>query len=511
MWPSSALAHRDFLLLSTFEPLPWNDESAHPSFRYLLAEKYFGKIDIFEQRCRVGGVWNYTPAPDKRQLRDEIPQLNPHQPPDEPIWHNVGASGSRGKRAREANFVSPLYDNLETNIPNFLMRFSDKPFPEKSQLFPKHETVIQYLDEYSADVRDLIQFQVQVVDVRAADASRGTWSVTTKALETGLENTEIYDAVVVASGHYNVPHVPSIPGVAAWNEAYPGALSHSKFYNSPESYRDKKVIVIGNSASGVDIGMQIGSVCRKPLISSSRSESLFLPEPNPDKLEYPEIVEFLSPESNDRAVRFSNGHIEEKIDAILFCTGYFYSYPFLSSLDPPVVKNGARTLHVYQHIFYIEQPTMAFPVLNHKVIPFPLSENQAAVIARVWAGRLGLPSQREMYNWEDSLVKTRGPGKTFHVMPFPMDADYLNSLYDWASQATPSAETGNTGKLGVRWGEMERWARERFPLMKKAFAKKGEERHSIQIIEELGFDFHAWKREQEIESRNGQGEIEKAN
>lgn len=469
--------------------------------RYLLAEKCFSKIDIFEQRCSVGGVWNYSPASDKKQLRDEIPQTNPHQPLDEPIWHNV-----TGKGAREANFVSPLYDNLETNIPNFLMQFSDKPFPKESQLFPKHETVIQYLEEYSTAIRDLIQFQVQVVDVRLADASRGTWSITTKALETGMENTETYDAVVVATGHYNVPYVPSIPGISAWKEAYPGALSHSKSYNSPETYRDKKVIVVGNSASGVDIGMQLSTVCRKPLISSSRSESLFLPEPNPDKLECPEIVEFLSPEDNDRAVRFSNGHIEEKVDAILFCTGYFYSYPFLSPLDPPIVKDGSRTLHIYQHIFYIEQPTIVFPVLNHKVIPFPMAENQAAVIARVWSGRLVLPSKQKMYNWEDALVETRGPGKAFLVMPFPMDADYLNSLYDWASGAMqpPEPTSGNTGKLGVRWGEMERWARERFPLIKKAFAKRGDARHSIRAIEELGFDFNAWKKEQEL--HNGKGD-----
>lgn len=378
------------------------------------------------------------------------------------------------------------------------MQFSDKPFPKESQLFPKHETVIEYLEEYSTSVRDLIQFQVQVVDVRLADAARGTWSVTTKMLGTETKNTETYDAVVVATGHYNVPNVPSIPGITEWKEAYPGALSHSKYYNTPEAYRDKKVIVVGNSASGVDIGMQISTVCRKPLISSSRSESLFLPEPNPDKLEYPEIVEFLSPEDNDRAVRFSNGHIEDKIDAILFCTGYFYSYPFLSSLDPPVVKDGSRTLHVYEHIFYIEQPTMVFPVLNHRVIPFPMAENQAAVVARAWSGRLDLPSKQEMYDWENSVVKTRGAGKTFHVMPFPLDADYLNSLYDWACRATqpPESTSGNTGKLGVRWEEMERWTRERFPLIKKAFAKQGEARHSIRTIEELGFDFQAWKKEQ---------------
>lgn len=374
------------------------------------------------------------------------------------------------------------------------MCFSDLPFPEDSQLLPPFSDVLDYVVEYAKTVWDLIQFQVQVVDVRIADDNLKTWSLTTKNLKDGSVNINVYDAVVVASGHYNLPYIPSVTGISAWNGAYKGLISHAKSYTSPAEFRNKKVIVVGNSASGADIGAQIGAVCRRPLLISSKSEGLFSLTDAVEKTTYPEIVEFLPPNSYNRAVRFKNGVIEHDIDAIVYCTGYLYSFPFLSSLDVPVIDDGTRALHVYEQLFYIEHPTLVFPVLPQRIIPFVLSENQSAVFARVWSRRLSLPSKKEMYDWEKEFEAVNGPGKAFHLLPFPKDANYLNKLYDWASSASPRPGLPNygKGKLGVHWGEKERWLRERLPSIKSAFLAR-EDRHHIRRIEELGFDFDAWR------------------
>jgi cation diffusion facilitator CzcD-associated flavoprotein CzcO len=61
---------------------------------------------------------------------------------------------------------TPLYDNLEANIPKDLMAYSDKPFPDDAPLFPNHKTVLKYLEEHAEEVRHLIRFQTQVLDVR---------------------------------------------------------------------------------------------------------------------------------------------------------------------------------------------------------------------------------------------------------------------------------------------------------------------------------------------------------
>jgi cation diffusion facilitator CzcD-associated flavoprotein CzcO len=453
--------------------------------RFLLAEKYFERIDVFEQRSSVGGAWNYSPSSAKVGVATTVPHLDPHEPAEKPTWIKE-ADGST-----KAVFVSPLYDRLETNIPKELMRYSDQPFPPDAQLFPKHRTVNQYLEEYAEATRSHIHFETQVVDVKLSDPKLGTWDVTTTDLHNSQEITQTYDAVVVASGHFTVPFLPDIPGIENWDQSYPKTISHSKFYDSPEPFAGKKVVVVGNSASGLDIGAQINEVSAGPIIMSQRSESYLAACAPSDKIICPEIVEFLSPTKHSRALRFADGQIEENIDAVVFCTGYFYSYPFLSSLNPAVVTHGWRTKHVYQQLFYSEHPTLVFPVLAQRVIPFPMAENQAAVFSRVWSQRLKLPSKKEMQAWEDSQVSNKGDGKSFHLLPFPMDADYLNFLYTWAASAKPrpGLSNGGHGKLGTFWGERERWMRALFPEIRRAFVQKEEQRCKITTLEDLGFIF----------------------
>ncbi|KAK0948802.1 monooxygenase, partial [Friedmanniomyces endolithicus] len=157
------------------------------------------------------------------------------------------------------------------------------------------------------------------------------------------------------------------------------------------------------------------------------------------------------------------------------------------------------------HIFYQPHPTLAFPVLNQKVIPFPLAEAQGAVIARVFSGRLGLPYEDEMKTWEQDWTKKNGDARMFHVLKFPADADYIDELHDWAVSAdgegevvTPSDEPSRgvvvrRGKTPPYWGEKEYWMRERFPAIKKAFQDMGEERHRKRTLQDVGFDYEEWK------------------
>lgn len=462
--------------------------------RYLLAEKHFDKVDVFEQRSSVGGTWNYCPEDLKHGAPIPVPQLNPNEPPEEPRWRSTGGKDA----AQEAIFVSPVYKYLDTNIPKELMRYSDKPFPADAPVLPHHQTVKTYLEEYGDDVKDHIQFETQILDVRTSTSNAKSWDLTTKSLRTGSQCTATYDAVVVASGHFDVAYIPDIAGISHWNKTYPGVISHSKVFDAPESFRGKKAVVVGSSASGLDIGSQISQFSKGKVLASQRTPSWLMPQADTDKIYCPEIVEFLPPTSHERGVRFADGRVEEGIDSIVFCTGYLYSFPFLSSVQPPLITDGRRVRNIYQHLFYIENPTLVFPVLTQRTIPFPMSENQAAVFARVWSGRLSLPSREEMTSWENSIAAERGDGTSFHLLPFPMDADYLEMLYDWAAQAQPRDGLGNegNGKQGNRWEEKERWMRSLFPEIRKRFIERGNERPNIKSLAQLGYDFDKWKREQ---------------
>lgn len=164
------------------------------------------------------------------------------------------------------------------------MGFSDLPWSEDTQLFPKHTEVQAYIEQYSHDVRHLIEFQTQVLDLHQETSSK--WTIKTKSV-TPDENVEVaehhFDAVVVANGHFNIPYIPKVPGIEAFSKAHPGTISHSKFYRLPEQYSGKKVVIVGNSASGIDIAGQIMPYCHQPLISSSKSESYLQLETPPEQ------------------------------------------------------------------------------------------------------------------------------------------------------------------------------------------------------------------------------------
>jgi cation diffusion facilitator CzcD-associated flavoprotein CzcO len=449
-----------------------------------------------------------VPCPEGAPKDQAIPQTNPFAGLDEPIWNNSNAKDTLSKEDREnASFLSPLYDRLETNIPRGLMGFSDLPWPESAQLFPKHAQVQNYIEDYSADVRHLISFQTQVIDLHQNHPS-GSWTLKTKPItRSTTTNSEIqthtFDAIVLANGHFNIPYIPSVPGLSAWSTAHPNTITHSKFYRLPEAYTSRKVIIVGNSASGLDIASQIAPFSKHPLLISSRSESYLQSGETPsNQLDKPPISKFIL--DGNRTVEFEDGSRESGVDAVVYCTGYFYSFPFVSDLspNPPLTTTGERVENLYKHLFYRPNPTLALPVLNQKVIPFPFAEAQAAVIARVFSGRLELPSQKEMEEWERREVEEKGDGRGFHVLKFPKDAEFINEMHDWALSAEGEDEgEGGVGKKPPYWGEKEFWTRERFPAIKKAFQGFGEGRHEIRTLGEVGFDFEAWKEGKDREDK----------
>ncbi|KAI0593083.1 hypothetical protein F4775DRAFT_579592 [Biscogniauxia sp. FL1348] len=477
--------------------------------KYLLAEEAFERIDIYEQAAEVGGVWNYSSLVPGTV---PVPQTDAFVPVEEPVYPDTGASNGKGKTAPV--FPSPMYDDLHTNIPHTLMQYSDLNFPAGCEIYPSREVVQEYLVEYAKEVRHLIKFSTQVEDIAlrtipitsasGKPRTQDQWDVRAKDLLSGETSLQTYDAVVVASGHYTTPYIPdSDPGsnsmvdIRAFNEAHPGVITHSKLYRNPESYRGKKVVVVGTGPSGLDIAAQIRPVCKGPLLVSAKTGS------PPETLAHlgveqvGEIARFLPGERGVvfRAANDGSDRVETGVDVVLFCTGYLYTFPFLATTalgDPALVTDGRRVWGLAKHFLHVAHPTLAFPGLPIKIIPFPLSESQAAVFARLWSNALPLPPREVLEAWEREAGD--GDGKEYHVFPKGTDGKYINELHDWAMQARRdgggSAGHGNSregkgkGKEPPVWGEELLWQREIFAEAKMQFEKTG---RKAKTLEELGF------------------------
>lgn len=442
--------------------------------KYLRAQKAFESVTIFEQQDEIGGVWNYNSRPPGPY---PVPQIDPFLAPDLPL----------PRRDRAPVYPSPMYGELHSNIPKSLMQFSDKDFPEGVQAFPKRETIQEYLLEYAEDLRGMIKYCCHVKKITRVTAN-GTdrWHLETVSTVGGETISGAYDAVVMANGHYSTPDIPPIKGMEEFNEAHPSLIIHSKQYRLPDSYKGKKVIVVGNGPSGTDIALQINKVCKSPALLSVKESTPADRLAHTGCREVPEIKEFLI---DQRGVRLADGTIETDVDAIVFCTGFMYSYPFLPDLQSSLITHGKAVHGLYQHLICIDHPTLVFPGLNIKAIPWPLSEAQAAVYSAIWSNNLDLPPESEMREWSKELEASKG--RALHVFSPLADGNYINEMHDWAMKARLK------GKEPPHWDKQKFWERKVYADAKLRFEKDG---CRATNLGELGLRY-----EPEEEAPNGDG------
>ncbi|KAL7962510.1 hypothetical protein V8C34DRAFT_270588, partial [Trichoderma compactum] len=379
-----------------------------------------------------------------------------------------------------------MYERLHANIPGCLMRFHDGEFPSDTWLFPKREEIQEYLVRYAEDLRHLIKFchEVTRIDLETTNG-RDQWHLeAASTLNDGEVVRETYDAVVVANGHYSVPFIPAIKKIEDFKKAHPSVITHSKQYRKNDVFKGKKIVVVGNGPSGLDVALQINEVAGKTLLSVRHATS-------PDKLthigceEVPEIVEFLP---DQRGVLFKDGTVEEGIDHIVFCTGFLFGYPFLPNLNHKIITSGRGVHGLYQHTFLIQHPTIVFPALNMKSVPWPLAEAQAAAFAAVWSNALELPSDEEMQRWSKELEERRG--EALHTYPeLGDDGKHINEFYEWIKRAK------HVGKEPPRWTGELFWQRS---IAMEAKIKFEDEGCKAKTLAELGFHYEPGKEEVEI-------------
>ncbi|XP_042892554.1 flavin-containing monooxygenase FMO GS-OX5-like isoform X3 [Penaeus japonicus] len=363
--------------------------------RHILANQGMVPI-VWEQSEKVGGTWNYTPetGTDKNGL---------------PIH-------------------SSMYQNLKTNLPKEVMAFPDFPFPEADESFVHHSEVKKYLENYAQhfDLYPHIKFNHHVEEVKPIIKETGppSWSIKVKDLNSGEFSTAVCDALLVCNGHYSVPRLPIIKDI----EKFQGRQIHSHNYREPSPYEGSRVVVLGASASGLDIMLELAPYAKEILLSHN------LPVAVPSELP-----------SNVRQVRgvvaatengftFGDGTSAEA-DVILYCTGYEYTFPFLSEeCNVTIEDNVVKPL--YKHLIHSSFPSLAFIGIPFQICPFPLFDFQVQYFVAVIAGRLTLPSPGEMATLSrEDLEQQRKEGcmdRHYHRLGL---IHQLTVLKDWAEGA----------------------------------------------------------------------------
>uniref|UniRef100_A0ACD6AMX3 Uncharacterized protein n=1 Tax=Avena sativa TaxID=4498 RepID=A0ACD6AMX3_AVESA len=287
---------------------------------------------------------------------------------------------------------SSIYASLRLISPRQTTGFTDFPFFPKdgrdNRRFPGHREVHRYLGDFcdAFGVMEAVRLDTRVV--RAAMTPARQWevrSVDLSGCDTDAFVDEVFDAVVVASGHYSQPRLPSIKGIEAWR----GRQMHSHSYRVPEPFRGEVVVVIGCGESGRDVAMEIRGVAKKVyLVAKSMEEvtpglSKVLAKHSANlhlQLEVERLCE-------DGVVVFGGGGGSGVVaDTVVYCTGYTYSFPFLDTGGAVTVDDN-RVGPLFEHVFPPSlAPSLSFVGIPKKVFAPRFFQAQARWVAQVLSG-----------------------------------------------------------------------------------------------------------------------------
>ncbi|GFS26085.1 dimethylaniline monooxygenase [N-oxide-forming] [Elysia marginata] len=402
-------------------------------------------------------------------------------------------------RSGETSNSPWAWDNLITNTTKYMMTFSDYPYYPDTPEYMTRDALGKYYRSYAEHfgLTGHIQYDTRVLKVRKTPdhSSTGQWEVFTcptsqfhggdkrcglAVSEEDLNrcHKEVFDVVLVCSGNFKRPLYPEIPGL----HSFPGVVKHSFDYKSGVPYKDKKVLVVGNSFSAGDIATDISLYTEEPVdlsigkgtwinprvqhgcLSADRSFSRHLlygqseekvnnfliarcqkhfdhigarinPELPPSKSPYMMgddiYLKILTDQIRfqDRLVRFNGSTAEYKngvktsdIDAVVFATGYAVNASFVD-LDI-VFENGRMELYNRMLPLGEKHCTCIFiGFLGGDGPVGPAVELQARYAARLITGKLQPPSRETMEKNIQAIdsIALRSRGKySYHLPLFVM-------------------------------------------------------------------------------------------
>lgn len=331
------------------------------------------ELVCFEKQADWGGLWNYS----WRSGVDE---------------HGDPCHGS-------------MYRYLWSNGPKECLEFADYTFEEHFgrpiPSFPPRAVLEDYIigRAKKSGVRRHIRFNTAVRWVDHDD-DRGTFRVTVEDFERGTSSDEEFDHVIVASGHFSVPNVPSYPGF----EQFPGRVLHSHDFRDSQEFAGKDVLVVGGSYSAEDIALQTKKYGARSVTISYRSAPMGFPWPDGIE-ELPQLERV-----DGRTVHFSDGSTRD-VDAIILCTGYRHHFPFVASDLRLTTTNVLYPPDLYKGMFWVDNPNMMYLSMQDQFYTFTMFDAEAWYVRDYVLGRITLPGRDEMRKdieaWrtrEDSLA-----------------------------------------------------------------------------------------------------------
>lgn len=185
----------------------------------------------------------------------------------------------------------------------------------------------------------------------------------------------------------------------------------------------QRVCVVGSGSSSVDIALMLCEVCPEVVYSQHY--------PYTKAAVFPRNLRLVADlaEVTETGVLLKDG-TRHDVDAILYCTGFNYSYPFLTT-DSGIVVDDNYVSPLYKQLININHTTMAFIGLHYHLCIQLVMDLQARFCLKFWSTDRQFPSRQEMLQECDRNLKVRlakGWKKRHGHRIWDMHEEYNNDL-----------------------------------------------------------------------------------
>lgn len=156
------------------------------------------------------------------------------------------------------------YDSLTLFSPARFSEIPGTPFGGELDRYPRRDEVVAYLRSFASALDVEIRTGTRVDEVAWAD---GRFVVHTS---TGEELAAA--GVVAASGAFDNPHLPRLPG----QDDFAGEVLHVADYRRTDRFVGRRIVVVGGGNSAVQVGHELSQVAAVTV--ASRQPLRFLPQ-----------------------------------------------------------------------------------------------------------------------------------------------------------------------------------------------------------------------------------------
>ncbi len=216
-----------------------------------------------------------------------------------------------------------MYRYLWSNGPKEGLEFADYSFDthfgRPIASYPPRAVLFDYIEGRvnAAGVKDWIRFNT-VIRWVSYDPASEKFHVTAHDHEKDSSYTELFDHVVVASGHFSTPNMPYYEGFESFN----GRILHAHDFRDAREFTDQDILILGTSYSAEDIGSQCWKYGCRSVTVAHRTAPIGFDWPK----NWQEVPALKRVEG--KTAYFIDGSSRE-VDAIILCTGYKHFFNFL--------------------------------------------------------------------------------------------------------------------------------------------------------------------------------------